>query len=128
MDSGAEESVAPPNLFPGVVSPSPMSRSGRRYRAANGTRILNLGQQNVQFLSGEGHRCGLPFQVAEVERLFISVAKLAAAGNRVELGKNSGKIVNDKTGRTIALQRSGGVYVLRMNVSAAPSDFPRQGR
>lgn len=68
VDSGGEDSVAPPGLFPGMVSTSPISRSGRRYSAANGARILNLGQQRVSFDTVEGHRCGLPLQVDEVER------------------------------------------------------------
>ena len=45
-----------------------MSREGRNYRAANGSRILNLGQLMVHFADGSGRVCGMPFQVAEVER------------------------------------------------------------
>ncbi len=59
-------SVAPPGLFPGATQPSPWSRAGRGYRAANGTSIKNLGQLEVPFATTEGFRCRLPFQVAEV--------------------------------------------------------------
>ena len=96
VDSGAEESVAPPGPFPGTVMSSPMSRAGRKHRAANGTRIQNLGQMSVVSTTPEGHKCGMPFQVAEVERPLIAVSQLAAAGNRVELGKDGGKIVNSE--------------------------------
>jgi ABC-type transport system involved in Fe-S cluster assembly fused permease/ATPase subunit len=44
VDSGAVHSVTPPGLFPGPTVPSPWSRAGRGYRAANGTGIKNLGQ------------------------------------------------------------------------------------
>jgi hypothetical protein len=129
VDSGAVHSVTPPSLFPGRVSPSPWSRAGRGYRAANGTGIKNLGQVLVSFSTAEGHKCGIPFQVAEVEQPLLSVAHLTAAGNRVELGHADGKVVNTLTGKSIALERRGGVYILRMFMpdAAAPLPFRRQG-
>jgi hypothetical protein len=123
VDSGAVESVAPPSLFPGRVLPSAMSKSGRTYRAANGSQIRNLGQVRVPFVSEKGHRCNLPFQIAEVEHALLSVGHLTATGNRVELHAKGGLITNIASGRTMALVRRGGVYVLRMRVSG----FPRQG-
>ena len=53
VDSEEKESLAGPGVFPGVVVPSAMSKSGRKYRAANGTRIPNLGQLDVHFRSDE---------------------------------------------------------------------------
>ena len=129
IDSGAEESVAPPGVFPGPVTPSAMSRAGLKYKAANGPRIPNLGQQKVLFRPSEGHTCGMPFQVAEVERPLIAVSQLAAAGNEVTLDKNDGVIRCKGTGRTIKLERKGGVYILRMWVaSSGASDFTRPGK
>ena len=128
VDSGAVDSVTPPSLFPGLVSPSPWSRAGRGYRAANGTKIKNLGQVQVPFGTAEGHKCQIQFQVAEVEQPLLSVAHLTSAGNRVELGHTSGRVVNIKTGRAIALERRGGVYILKMFIpDAAPLPFRRQG-
>ena len=123
VDSGAVQSVAPPNLFPGPVEPSPMSRAGKTYRAANGSRIKNFGQTRVAFVSDEGHRCSLPFQVADVEHPLLSVSHLTQVGHRVELDQKGGRILNPTTGRALQLQRRGGVYVLRLRVSG----FPRQG-
>jgi hypothetical protein len=121
-------SVTPPGCFPGPVVPSPWSRAGRGYRAANGTGIKNLGQIQVPFSTGEGHRCAIPFQVAEVEQPLLSVAHLTAAGNICELGHTDGRIVNIATGRTIALERRGGVYIMKMFIpDAAPLPFRRQG-
>jgi hypothetical protein len=127
VDSGAVHSVAPPMRFPGPMSPSPWSRAGRGYRAANGTGIKNLGQVQVAFGTTEGHKCRIPFQVAEVEQPLLSVAHLTAAGNKVELGASDGRIINIKTGRTIALEKRGGVYLLKMFVADAPLPFGRQG-
>ena len=102
-----------------------MSRAGRCYRAANGTRIKNLGEMAVNFLSPEGHRCSLPVQVAEVEKPLVAVSQLAAAGNVVELGSDGGCITNKRTGMKLNLTRRDGVYVLPMKVPAAASGFPR---
>ena len=129
VDSGAEESVAPKGFFRAPVLESPMSRVGGKYRAANGTRIANLGQQKVHFRTAEGHAVGMEFQVAEVERPLISVAQLTSAGNSLVLGETGGSIVNAKTGKTIELVRRGGVYLLMMNLGiGVASGFPRQGK
>ena len=85
LDSGAVQSVAPPGLFPGAMEPSTMPKAERIDRAANGSQIHNLGQVRVPFVSTEGHKCSVPFQVAQVEHVLLSVGHLAAAGNRVEL-------------------------------------------
>ena len=53
VGSGAEESVAPPGVFAAAVVPSKMSRAGLRYRAANGSRIKNVGQQRVGFTTSK---------------------------------------------------------------------------
>ena len=126
IDSGAVDSVVPPGLFTGRMTPSPMSRGGRTYRAANGSRIENLGQQRVDFETAEGHKCGIAFQVAKVEHPLISVAHLAASGNTVELTESGGQIVNKATGRAIRLLRRGGVFILQMRVPRAAS-FTRPG-
>ena len=129
VDSGAEESVAPVGLFAATVVPSPMSRAGARYRAANGSRIRNVGQQKVAFSTTEGHHCNMPFQVAEVERPLISVTQLTSAGHRVVLGPAGGQIVHVVSGRTIDLVKRGGVYLLLMTVGiGVASGFPRQGK
>ncbi len=120
VDSGAVQSVAPPGLFPGAVEPSAMSQAGRAYRAANGSRIRNLGQVRVPFVSTEGRKCNFPFQVAEVEHALLSVGHLAAAGNRVELHDKGGTIAHLVTGKTMSLVRRGGVYALRLRVSGFP--------
>ncbi len=111
------------------MAPSPWSRAGRGYRAANGTGIKNLGQVSVPFGTAEGHKCLIPFQVAEVEQPLLSVAHLTSAGNRVELGHTDGRIVSLSTGRSIALERRGGVYILKMYIAdkAAPQSFHRPG-
>ncbi len=81
--------------------------------------------------TGEGDGCAIPFKGVEVDQPLLSVAHLTAAGCRVELGHASGRVVNIATGRAIALERRGGVYIMRMYVAEgaapAPAPFRRQG-
>jgi hypothetical protein len=131
VDSGAADPVARAGTFSGKVGPSAMSKAGRKYRGPDGTRIVNEGQQSVHFTSDEGHRCGMTWQIADVERPLIAVSHLSAAGNKVVFTKTGGEIVNNATGKTIRIQRKGGVYVLRMWVPgptppSKTSDFTRQ--
>ena len=81
------------------------------------------------FSTGEEHKCQIPFQVAEVEQPLLSVAHLTAAGNKVELGANDGRIISLSTGWTIALEKRGGVYLLKMFLAdgVPPPPFRRQG-
>ena len=128
VDSGAEETVTPPGLLPGRVEESPMQRAGGRYRAANGARLPNLGQQLAEFRTPEGHGCSLRFQVAGVERPLVSVSQLARTGHRVEFGAREGWIVHEASGRRIRLQRSGGVYLLEMQVRDAGATEAKHAR
>ena len=142
VDSGAEGSVSKPEHFPGELQPSAMSKSGENFRAANGSPIPNLGQKDVSFEVDEGHDCGITFQcAAKIDKPLIAVTQLCDAGNDVFLGKTSGKIVNQKTRKSIHLIRRGGVYILRMWVRdphykqpaedakmKSSSGFPGQGK
>ncbi len=67
-----------------------------------------------------GHKCNFPLQVADAEHALLSVGHLAAAGNRVELHDTGGSITHILSGKTMALTRRGGVYVLRLRVSGFP--------
>ena len=51
----------------------------------------------------------------------ISVAQLARTGHRVEFGADEGHIVHVPSGQRLRLQRTGGVYLLRMLVRDAAS-------
>ena len=133
LDSGAEETVAPPGLLPGRLESSPMPRSGGRFRAANGTRIPNLGQQKASFVTPDGRPCSLRFQIAGVERPLISVSQLARAGHTIEFGKDAAVVTHRASGQKMHLPRVGGVYVMRMRVrdaaaAAETSGFSRPGK
>ena len=125
IDSGAEDTVAPPGVLPGEVAPSKMSRAGSCYRAANGAAIKNLGQMVTRFTTKEGTSCGMPFQIAEVERPLVSVARLVDAGNRVEFDRDGGRIINAVSGKVVRLRRDGNIFALEMFVAAKPEEEGR---
>ena len=132
VDSGAVDSVTPPKIFHAPVKPSEMSKSGTKYEGPDKSKIPNLGETDAVFAVDEGHSCGLRMQVADIARPLIAASHLADGGNIVQLGKKGGTIIHEKTGRKIAVQRRGGIYLLRMWISppkdeAAASVFPRLG-
>jgi hypothetical protein len=133
FDSGAVNHVASPRIFPGKMRPSRMSKLGKSYRGPDSSPIPNMGEQTAKFTTEEGHKCGLIFQFADIERPLIAVAKVAAGGNVVELGEHGGTITHKKSGQVTKVHRRGGVYVLKMWVMPEPKDtpkhlgFPRQG-
>ena len=107
-----------------------MQRAGGRYRAANGARIPNLGEQRVPFQTADGHRCILLFQVAPIEKPLISVAQLSRAGNRVVLDDTGGFIENKRSGQKMRVAKEGSTYTLIMKVKTAPgpaTGFARRG-
>ena len=96
-----------------------MSRAGRAYPAANGSPILNLGQMVAYFQDVEGRKCGIPFQVAAVNRPLNSVSRLAAAGCRVSFHENGGEILQVDSGRRLPLVRRDRATSLRCGSTRA---------
>ena len=115
MDSGAAESVAPTSMAPQfLLTVSPASGAGVFYTAANGVRLDNLGQQEIPVAFSNGIRAIATFQIAEVSRPPMSVAKICELGNRVLFGANGGVIVNLNTGQATQFEKEDGVYVFSM--------------
>ena len=78
----------------------------------------------------ERHKCKMCIHISDVDRILLAVAELNDAGNDVVLSKSGGEIVNVATGKRIALQRRGGVYIVNMWIRCdekQASVFPRQG-
>eukprot|EP00969_Alexandrium_andersonii_P318168 14054482-Alexandrium_andersonii.AAC.1 len=66
VDSGASASVIPESLLNGhSVQQSEGSRMGVSYLAADGGRIPNCGEAQLNLTTKERHRCRITFQVAE---------------------------------------------------------------
>ena len=122
VDSGASVSVLPEDWLPEIpLEASKGSVEGKRYRAAGGKSIPNLGQKRVSAVTKEGHHKTMTWQVCPVRRALISVSKMVEAGNTVTMGSEDPKIVNDATGQTTRMQKKGGVYTVDMWVKVRPT-------
>ena len=116
MDSGAGECVCGPQHFSGIemtVDPH-RTGAGTEYICADGGRIRNQGEKMVPGLSDEGARMKINFQVTNVEKPLIAVAKLTAAGHDVWFGPQHGTITHGNTGKQTTFIKKDGVYVLRV--------------
>ena len=132
VDSAAVDCVIPEEAVPFIKSePSPRSKAGRRYVAANNQEIRNLGQRKIAFKTYDGKWKSILFQTATVGRPLISVGKLNEAGCEVILSKRSPRTVT-KSGETIRLVKKGGVSLMTMWVKrpeeATKTGFTRLAR
>ena len=127
MDSDAAESVCPRSMAPQfAIVDSAASRAGVFYTSANGGRIMNLGEQHVPVCLANGCRTIATFQVADVSRPLMSVAKLCELGNRVIFGAAGGVILHVASGQLTPLHMEDGVYTFDMWVPPlAESPFAR---
>ena len=116
MDSGAEASVTPPDLFGTPVSSSPMSSAGAHWTAANGSKIPALGQTEVAFEDATSRDRVLRFEVAEVQDPLVSVADVCDADNLVIFHKKGGFIFSLTSETRIPFERTGGRYELVMTL------------
>ena len=87
-DSGAINSVGPLDMARGVrIRETPASRSGMKYRAANGTPSVNQGEKSVNGITTEVKRVNLTCQIADVMKPLGSVRAMLEAGNQVVFEK-----------------------------------------
>ena len=110
------------------VVDSPGSKAGSCFVAANGERIPNRGQVNLQMRSGK-----LPikstFQVSKISKPLWSVGKLCDAGFKVEFDKSAATITQISTGKQVGkFPRTHRLYIGRMELKnpTAPSSFQQQ--
>ena len=129
MDSGAAESVCPRSMAPQFrIEDTEASRGGVYYTSANGGRLPNLGEQTIPVALENGVKTMATFQVADVSRPLMSVAKVCELGNRVIFGASGGVIMNLQSGAVTPFHRRDGVYVFTMYIpplSESPFGRPR---
>ena len=127
VDSGEADHVMPAGwLWFLKVRPSPGSRSGLHYVAANGARLPNQGQSRLRFMSSEGAIASILFQIAAINKPLVSVSKLVDDGYDVIFNNVESYIINKETGKKIIMKRERGVFVI--DAYANPGeDFTRQG-
>ena len=132
LDSGASESVCPASMAPlWPVEDSPGSLVGLHYLSASGGRLKNCGQQHVPIELTSGQRTHALFQIAEVSRPLVSVARLTEAGKAVIFGCSGGVIRDLQSGVDTPFERRDGIYIFQIRIPppdavAASAGFGRQ--
>ena len=125
IDSGACASVLPTDWCNHVhLLKTPQSEAKEYFRAANGKKTYNEGQQLVSMMTKEGAMRDMSFTVCSVTKALGSVSQLCRAGNRVIFNPpwdpEGSHIENENRGERSWLEEQGGLYVLHANV--APHD------
>ena len=126
VDSGAAENVLPTGVCQHIkLQPTDRSRAGVGFRGAGGERIRNHGQREFKVQMSDGKTGKSTWQVADVKRPLMSVAKMVAAGNQVHLDSKNPRVVRPR-GDVIPLRKVGNVFVLDLWVNSGKSGFTRQ--
>ena len=101
---------------------------GIGFRGASGENPQSR-QRKFKVRMRDGHVAGTTWQVADVKRPLMSVAKIVAAGNRVHLDSKDPRIVRPK-GDVIPLRKAGNVFVVdfwvRKDATSRRPGFHRQ--
>ena len=120
VDSGAANNVMPRRMVRDKtkIRPSPASKRGVYYVAANNGRIPNEGEVDFEFLTEQGRPEFLVMQIAEVNKALGSVSYMVDRDFRVVFdkdkltGKDLSMMVHKPTGRTTRFRRDRNVWVL----------------
>ena len=125
LDSGAADHVVDLTDTPGYkLQESAGSKAGACFVAANGDRIPNRGEVNLEMKSGDTP-IKSTFQISKISKLLWSVGKLCVAGFSVQFGKTAAIVTHQQTGKKIGeFKRHQGLYVGSLQLKNP--DFVRQ--
>ena len=112
MDSGAAGHVMPETMFPRVKLER--RTSPKKFVAANGEQIQDLGEKNIPFKTNEGIPRCITFRSANVVKPLISMQKVVRGENVVVLDEKNPHIRNTRDGTVIKLDVNSGVYTMDM--------------
>ena len=109
IDSGAAGHVMLEAMFPHVKLER--KTSPKKFVAANGEQIKDLGERRIPFKTNEGVQM---FWSANVVKPNISMQKVVQAGNTVVLDERYPHIRKTRDGSVIKLDANNGVYTMDM--------------
>ena len=108
LDSGATETVIPPDILDGVeLRQRGPDKRGVEYEVANGVQIPNLGERKFRGATAEGSMKSVVAQVCEVNTGLLSVKKVTSAGNRVVFDEEGSYIQNKMSGEVTRIKGVG---------------------
>ena len=125
LDSGSHHNVMPKRLVnTKKIRPSPGSKAGMHYVAANKGKIPNEGEIDFEFYTEEGSWESWLFQIAEVNKALAAIADRVDNNFRVvfdkdfKTGMDSSYMLNKTNNKVIKSTRVGNVWVINAIVNA----------
>ena len=120
VDTGAANNVMPKRLVrnKAKIRPSPGSKRGAHFVAANNGRIPNEGEIDFVFKTVEGHEHSFVFQVAETNKPLGAVSYFVDDGFRVifdkdlKTGVDLSMMINKASGQITRFRRDRNVWVM----------------
>ena len=86
----------------------------KKFVAANGEQIKDLGAKRIPFKTNEGVQRCITFRSANVVKPLISMQNVVQAGNTVVLDEKNPHIRNSRYGKVIKLDVNNDVYTMDM--------------
>ena len=113
VDSGFADNVTNRDTAPDItIQPSPGSRRRQNFVTADGKRLPNEGEQELQLITDAGQTTNMKYQITDVKKTLTSVSRLCDRGNRVTFGRGGGVIHNVRSGALTPFKRTGSIYTL----------------
>ena len=131
MDSGAVDNVMPKRMVrqKWKIRPSPGSRAGVHYVAANHGRIPNEGEVDFAFQTAEGYDEEMCMQIAEVNKALGSISYLVDKGYKVvfdkcmKTGKDRSMMIRKQDNRPVKFRRERNIWVLDTYVTMTDEEL-----
>ena len=112
MDSRVAGHLMHEGMFPRVKLER--KTSPKRFVAANGVQIRDLGEKTIPFKKNEEAQRCVTFRCASVVKLLISMQKVVRARNIVVLDEKTPHVRNIRDGTMIKMDVNSGVYTMDM--------------
>ena len=126
-DSACTDHIANEQDIPGYpIHESPGSRAGKGWVAADGMRIPNQGEADLNLVS-QGRRPRSTFQVGKVSRPLMSIARICDAGNTVLFNKTHAIVRDSKNNEVCRFERKGQLYLIKFRLTKPSAGFRRPG-
>ena len=94
---------------------------------ADGTRIPNVGQQLVKFMTLDSTWSEIMFQLAAMNEPLVSVSKFNESGYKVVFDEDDSFILHKRTKKIIEMRKEKGVFLIDAYVLKSPEQgFKRQ--
>ncbi len=124
-DSGCSDHIMNRADAPGYrVEPSEASKRGKGYVAADGGRIENEGEAELNLATEKGQNVKTRFQFARVTRPLMSIAKICDADNTVLFSKKHAIVKNAKGQEIARFERRGMLYLIKFRLKAPGNGKP----